>query len=360
MKKKIGYLLVLAFFVTTAHPINWSDWSPVSIWKARNLSSDKKAIRSIIKNCTNTSLDSKFNLELFLEKEQPRTVYEWIKVLKINSFLIDARKNFKRIQDSSEDSFDMPTEGRGSRVTSNKRGALAFWQDKINYALNQRSFLEPRLSFLPSVNFAIVDHNFIPPACADNILTNLEKTFPYLTTNTPVSSPLPADQISVILQLLSSLPASQQNQIKTILEKNPTTVVFALFELWGKNSNPAQNDSKDALIDKITEAAWQSSPDSLSLQAKIANKNAAKKDFDSCWESVRAHDLLNCNAEEASMKEAEEKVQKALAVCNQNETSFKQQFQQLFATNPARLIALPSSLAQTATRYLQSYYPGLS
>ena len=360
MKKKITCLLVLAFFTNTTKAIYWSDWSPVSLWKTRKLSSDKKAIRSIIKNCADTSLDTKFNLEQFLEEEQPRTVYEWVKVLKINYPLSLALQALAKVNaDTTTQYFEIPNP-HARKTTGNRIATINYWNNQIQGYRNQRSALEPRLSFLPNSNFSLADHNFINPTCADQILANLEKTFPYLTTTTPATSPLSADQFSIFLQLISSLPTQQQNKIKTILQQNPINLVFLFFQLWAITSDPTQKSTKASLLKKIAETAWQNSPDAKTIHPLKDAENNAITNLKNCTKAVEGRDRVDCANEENTLRTAQDNLQSALEKNAPLEESFKQKFHQDFTINPARLLSIPSSLAQIATRYLQSYYPELS
>ncbi len=361
MKKKLLALLALTFFANTTNPITWSDWSPISIWKTRNLSPDKKTIRSIIKNCDTTSLDTKFNLERFLEKEQPRTMYEWIKVLKINYSLMLATQELAKVNaDPKKEYFRFETPSDIGTTTRNRIATINYWNDQIQGYKSQRSLLEARLSFLPNVTISTADRNFINPTCADQILTNLEKAFPYLTGTIPTSSPLPLDHISILLQITGSLPSQQQNQIKTILEKNPTNLVFLFFQLWAINEDATQKDIKAALLNKIAKTAWQNSPQAQEAQAQKDAVSNATSALNYCNQQIAAHDYTQCNSEETQLRNAQATLQTTLTKNAPLEEPFKQKFSQDFTTNPISSLVIPSSLAQTATRYLKSYYPGLS
>jgi hypothetical protein len=354
MNKKIEWLFLLTLFSTTStHTIDWNNWWPFSAWSTRNLSADQKTIRNIIKNCSDTGLDTKFNLERFLEKEQPRTLYEWVNFLKINYSIVLARRELETIASYPGDSI------AGKTVSGTKKGVTQYWNDQIATYQSQKASLEPRLSFIPNINYSLADYNYLKHECADQILTRLKNAFPYLTETPSLLTPLPADQISILLQILGSVPTAQQNKIKPILEKNSITLVFLFFTFLSITAGPQQKESRMLLLDKITEAAWQSSPDPLKLQSQISQRDALTMQR---AEGVRTHSISYDEYESlnSQINALDSAIKQSQATFEQNKKDFKEQFTKNFATHPVNSITLPLSVIQTIISYLKSYYPTLS
>ena len=350
MKKKIGYLLTFGLFVSTTKPINLWPFSPAA---TKNLSPEQKAIRTIIKNCSDISLDPKFNLERFLEKQQPRTVYAWVTLLKINSRLNAAEKELPYAKSTIDIQRGLDLE---SIIASAKKEKVLFKE--------QVQSVDPN-------NYSFLDHNSINPSCADIILAQLEKDFPYLKEKTLSSKPLPTDQVSILMQqfinppkadqVRAPLPVKNQTLIRELLQKTPANMIFLYFKLWGINDDKDQG-SKIALLEKIETTAWNNYPEGHALEALKKSADSTRGAVSAChYENMVYHDYIgDCDAIQRGLTAIENDLKHALAQGAVLEKPFKEKFVKEFPLTPAYSLSVPSDLSRSVTRYLQSYFPELS
>ncbi len=323
MKKKIGYLFILTFFVSTTHTIFWSDWSPSSLWATRNLSSDRKAIRSIIKNCSNASLDTTFNLEAFLEKEDPRTVYEWLQLL------------------ATQYEIKFPTKNDSSTATTLRDTLVA----KLRYA-------SPALQISATAT--------LPPSCAKKAMSEILKQFPSFAENPSINAPLTLDQAHLLYQKLTALPLQglrltqdEQTSLQKTLETTSVALLYPLLKLWGINKKEMTDSIKDqkaVLLNTIANLSWQQSPAQLHIQ-NLQNQLSAAENKN-CFLVGSGYDH-DCGYE----KDQEVKACRTnLTNAKSNAPSFDSLKDDLLKSMPTSL-AIDSRLTDAAQVYIKLSYP---